>query len=33
MRIAKVPHHKDFATFDYGAATVTKAQVDPFCSG
>jgi DNA replication protein DnaC len=33
MRIAKFPHHKDFATFDYGAATVTKAQVDPFCSG
>jgi len=22
-----------FATFDYGAATVTKAQVGPFCSG
>jgi DNA replication protein DnaC len=33
MRIAKFPHHKDFATFDYGAATVTKAQIDPFCSG
>jgi len=33
MRIAKFPHHKDFATFEYGAATVTKAQIDPFCSG
>ena len=33
MRIAKFPHHKDFATFDYGAATVSKAQIDPFCSG
>ena len=33
MRIAKFPHHKDFATFDYGAAAVTKAQVEPFCSG
>lgn len=33
MRIAKFPHHKDFATFDYGAATVTRAQIDPFCSG
>jgi len=33
MRIAKFPHHKDFATFDHGAATVTKAQIDPFCSG
>ena len=33
MRIAKLPHHKDFATFDHGAATVTKAQIDPFCSG
>ena len=33
MRIAKFPHHKDFATFDYSAATVTKVQFDPFCSG
>ena len=32
MRIAKFPHHKDFATFDHGAATVTKGQIDPFCS-
>jgi len=33
MRIAKFPHHKDFVTFDYAAATITKAQIDPFCSG
>ncbi|KPQ06842.1 MAG: DNA replication protein [Rhodobacteraceae bacterium HLUCCA12] len=33
MRIAKFPHHKDFATFDHGAATVTRAQIDPFRSG
>ncbi|SNR50382.1 ATP-binding protein [Puniceibacterium sediminis] len=32
MRIAKFPHHKDFATFDYGAAAVTKAQIEAFCS-
>ena len=28
MRIAKFPHHKDFATFDYSAATVTQTQID-----
>ena len=28
MRIAKFPHHKDFATFDYGAAAVTQTQID-----
>jgi DNA replication protein DnaC len=33
MRIAKFPHHKDFATFDYGAAAVTQTQIEPFCSG
>ncbi len=33
MRIAKFPHHKDFATFDYGAAAVTRARIQPFCSG
>src|SRR6056297_203685 len=33
MRIAKFPHHKDFATFDYGAAAVTQSQIEPFCSG
>jgi DNA replication protein DnaC len=33
MRIAKFPHHKDFATFDYRAATVTQNRIEPFCSG
>ncbi|KZL27386.1 Chromosomal replication initiator protein DnaA [Pseudovibrio sp. WM33] len=33
MRIAKFPHHKDFASFDYSASVVTKVQIDPFCSG
>jgi len=33
MRIAKFPHHKDFATFDYGAATVTRTRIEPFCTG
>lgn len=33
MRIAKFPHHKDFATFDYSAAAVTQTQIEPFCTG
>ncbi|WP_390922150.1 ATP-binding protein [Parasedimentitalea psychrophila] len=33
MRIAKFPHRKDFVTFDYSAAAVTQARIDPFCSG
>ncbi len=33
MRIAKFPHHKDFATFDYSAAAVSQTQTDPFCTG
>lgn len=33
MRIAKFPHHKDFATFDYSAAAITQIQIDPYCSG
>lgn len=33
MRIAKYPDHKDFATVDYGAATVTLTQTEPFCTG
>jgi len=32
-RIAKFPHHKDFATFDYDAAAVTPEQIEPFCDG
>jgi len=33
MRIAKFPHHKDFATFDYSAAAVRQVQIEPLCSG
>lgn len=33
MRIAKFSHHKDFATFDYSAATVTRTRIEPFCTG
>src|SRR5690606_4686815 len=33
MRIAKFPHHKDFATFDYSAAAITQTQIEPFCTG
>ena len=33
MRSAKFPHHKDFATFDYSAATLTQTQIEPYCSG
>lgn len=33
MRIAKFPHHKDFATFDYNTASVAQARIEPFCSG
>ena len=31
--MAKFPHHKDFATFDYSAAAVTQPQIEPFCTG
>ncbi len=33
MRSANFPHHKDFATFDYDAAAVTRTQIEPLCSG
>lgn len=33
MTIAKFPHHKDFATFDYGASAIEKTMIDPLCSG
>ena len=32
-RIARFPHHKDFATFDYQASAVTKDQLDPLLTG
>jgi len=33
MRIAKFPHHKDFATFDYGASAVKKPEIEQLCTG
>jgi len=33
MTITKFPHHKDFATFDYGASAIDKATIEPLCSG
>ena len=33
MTIAKFPHHKDFATFDYGASAIDKTMIEPLCSG
>lgn len=33
MRIAKFPHHKDFATFDYGASAVKQTEIEQLCSG
>jgi DNA replication protein DnaC len=33
MRVAKFPHHKDFATFDYGASAVGRPQIEQLCTG
>ena len=33
MTAAKFPHHKDFATFDYGASAIDKTIIEPLCSG
>jgi DNA replication protein DnaC len=33
MSIAKFPHHKDFATFDFTASCVNKCDVEPYCTG
>jgi len=33
MRIARFPHHKDFATFDYGASAVKRAEIEQLCTG
>jgi len=33
MRIARFPHHKDFASFDYNASAVKKAEIEQLCSG
>jgi len=32
MRIARFPHHKDFATFDYGAAAIKQAEIEQLCT-
>ena len=33
MRIAKFPHHKDFATFDYGISAVKRPEIEQLCTG
>ncbi len=33
MRIARFPHHKDFATFNYGASALKKADIEQLCTG
>jgi len=33
MRIARFPHHKDFASFDYNASAVKKVEIEQLCSG
>jgi len=33
MRIARFPHHKDFATFDYGASAVKRSEIEQLCAG
>ncbi|MCP4995279.1 MAG: ATP-binding protein, partial [Gammaproteobacteria bacterium] len=33
MRIARFPHHKDFATFDYGASAVKQTEIKQLCTG
>ena len=32
-RVARFPHHKDFATFDYQASAVTKEALEPLLTG
>ncbi|PCI51782.1 MAG: ATPase [Alphaproteobacteria bacterium] len=33
MRIARFPHHKDFATFDYGLSAVKQTEIQQLCTG
>ena len=33
MRIARFPHHKDFATFDYGLSAVKQGEIQQLCTG
>ena len=32
MTVAKFPHHKDFATFEYGASAIEKTVITPLCT-
>lgn len=33
MRVARFPHHKDFATFDYGVSAVKRTEMEQLCTG
>jgi DNA replication protein DnaC len=33
MRIARFPHHKDFATFDYKLSSVKQTEIQQLCTG
>lgn len=33
MKVAKFPHHKDFATFDYSASAIDKTVTEPLSTG
>ena len=33
MTAATFPHHKDFATFDYGSSAIDKTSIEPLCTG
>jgi len=33
MRIARFPHHKDFATFDYELSAVKQTEIQQLCTG
>lgn len=33
MRVARFPHHKDFATFDYELSAVKQADIQQLCTG
>lgn len=33
MKVAKFPHHRDFASFDYNEIPVQKHQIDQLCTG
>ena len=33
MRIARFPHHRDFASFDYNEAPIQKSQIEQLCTG